>query len=65
MRRANLLEGSLSHMSKLLLKAAKEGDLQRMQRAFDAGADPNYRDSHGMTAIMYAAAANNLELLRC
>ena len=63
-RSVNLLAGSVSHMSKALVKAAREGSLERLTRAFDAGADPNVPDSHGMTAAMYAAAANNLELLR-
>ncbi len=38
-----------------LMAAAREGDLTAMQTALQRGADPNARDAHGATALMFAA----------
>ena len=38
-----------------LLVAAQDGDIERIDRSMDLGADVNARDSHGQTALMYAS----------
>jgi len=51
-------------MSKALLKSSREGQLEHVRVALQSGAEPNQVDSHGMTAVIYAAAANNAECLK-
>ncbi len=47
-----------------LLDAARKGDLKRVQKLLEAGADVNQRDNTGFTALHWAAMTNKLEVAK-
>ena len=53
-----LLDGNLDLNEQLLL-AAKTGNSRQVEELLKKGANPNYQDKNGRTALMYAAATND------
>ena len=47
-------------VNKQLLLAAKRGDIEGVKQALKNGADVNYKDSYGWTALMFAAFEQNV-----
>ncbi|MEW6211891.1 MAG: ankyrin repeat domain-containing protein [Acidobacteriota bacterium] len=47
-----------------LMKAASEGDTERVTALLNGGADVNARDESGMTALIQAAKGNHIESMR-
>lgn len=47
-----------------LLDAARKGDLKRIQKLLDSGADVNQRDTTGFTALHWAAMTNKQEVAK-
>jgi hypothetical protein len=47
-----------------LAKAAREGDLARLQSLLNSGADPNQRDANGNRPLLEAVAAGHLNAAR-
>jgi len=48
----------------LLIRAARSGDIKRVQALLAAGADANTSDHDGTTALMFAALAGYTEIVR-
>lgn len=46
-----------------MVLAVGSGDASAVRMLLDAGADPNAKDSMGMTAIMWAAGTYKLEII--
>ena len=47
-----------------LLDAARKGDLERVQKLLDSGADVNQRDTTGFTALHWTAMTNKQEVAK-
>lgn len=47
-----------------LVQAAEEGDLARVTKLLDGGADPNAHDAWRNTALIYAARDGRLEMVK-
>ena len=47
-----------------LLDAARKGNLKRVQKLLDSGADVNQRDKTGFTALHWAAMTNKQEVAK-
>ena len=47
-----------------LIRAARNGDIQRVSELLDSGADPNIRDRNGYTALIFAARGANIEIVK-
>lgn len=47
-----------------LLDAARKGDLKRIQKLLDSGADINQRDNTGFTALHWAAMTNKQDVVK-
>ena len=61
------LHARLFHVSSKVssfIKAAEEGDLNKVQQLIKAGVDPSSRNINGSTAIMYAAQAGHLDVVK-
>jgi ankyrin repeat protein len=47
-----------------LVNAAEQGDIGRVRDLLKQGADPDYKNKYGVTALLWAASACNYELVR-
>lgn len=45
-----------------LFEAARSGDVSALEAALDQGGDPNARDAHGITPLMYAARGDRPDI---
>ena len=50
---------SASTLDEALVKAAEQGDVERVRDLLRRGADPNYKNKDGITALLWAASACN------
>ncbi len=50
--------------NKALMEAARRGDIRKVDAALLAGADVNYADEHGNTALTYASDGGHEEIVR-
>ena len=48
-----------------LVRAAKRGDLNRVQRLLEAGGDVDICDGYGRTALMEACREGHFDVVRC
>jgi ankyrin repeat protein len=56
--------GSMLHLGNIMLKAAKQNDLEAIQRALSAGGDINYCNSLGETPLGLAARFGHLQIAK-
>ena len=61
---ATLARTCLTGVNDDLLRAGKQGSVSAARTALDAGANPNYRDGIGYTAMHYAALKGHSRLIR-
>ncbi|MEE9615202.1 MAG: ankyrin repeat domain-containing protein [Thermodesulfobacteriota bacterium] len=59
-----LLSGCLKTNNDLLIEAASKGDMERIETLLDLGADINYRDGKGKTALAVAVSRNKLPAVK-
>jgi ankyrin repeat protein len=55
---------SASKLGEALVNAAEQGDIGRVREFLKLGADPNYKNKDGITALLWAASACNHALVR-
>ncbi len=58
------VQGLASPANQELINAAKNGNLEGVEAALNAGVDVNYADSDGYTALMWAAVYEHTEMVR-
>jgi hypothetical protein len=55
---------SASTLGEALVKAAEQGDVEEVRKLLKRGADPNYKNKDGITALLWAASACNHALVK-
>lgn len=60
----NMMDGLSSTKGNPLAQPTSEGDLGEVKSLLESGVDPNFQDSNGWTALMWAAQDNNMDIVQ-
>ena len=51
-------------MDQCIIKASENNEIEDVKRLLEAGADPNFQDKCGSTALIWASKTGNIEIVR-